>query len=457
MGTRYYLLLTGYVVSSLGNWIYRLTLPLLVLHLTGSALNAATVYILEYLPFLLLSLPGGVYADRFDRRRLLIAGDLAAAAITVVIGVLVTTGVDRLWPLYAAALLLGCVEPIYHPAFQSLLPNLVRDDRIEDANAWMQSGDNIVSLAGPVAAGLAVSLLGYQAAVYIDAGTFVCSAIAIALIRGVGAPAAPPEPGAPPEPAAAPEAAVREAAVQEAAVQEAAAVPATATGPEPAGVPERRSMFADLREGTRYVFTENRVLLAGAVFFAGTNFAIWLVQANFVYYLAEYRHLSATAIGVILSAQGVGALLGAAISARLIRRFFPGRVILGYTALAGATTLLLVVLRNPVTIGLVWGLLFGLSAVNIVAWFTLRQRIVPRHLLGRVVATTRMLAFASIPVAALTAGLLENRLHNVYVIFAAAGLLRLVMAAVGLRTPLGRSPVADSPAPTPAQEANVSG
>jgi MFS family permease len=411
MGTRYYLLLTGYLVSSLGNWVYRLTLPLLVLHLTGSALNTAVVYVLEYVPFLFLSLPGGVWADRFDRRRLLVGGDLVAAAITVGLGLMVTAGVDRLWPIYLAGFALGCVEPIYHPAFQSLLPSLLPDERIETGNAWLQSGDNIVSLAGPVAAGLAVSTLGFQAAIYLDAGTFVLSAVAIALIRGrAGA----------------------------------------ATEPAPAG--PRRPMFADLREGTRYVFTENRVLLAGALFFAGTNFAIWLVQANFVYYLTTYRHFSAGVVGVVLSAQGVGAILGAAVSARLIRRFFPGRVILGYTALAGLGTFGLIVFRDPVTIALVWGLLFGLSAVNVVAWFTLRQRIVPRPLLGRVVATTRMLAFASIPLAGLTGGLLENGLHNVYVIIAAAGVLRLVMAAVGLRSPLGRAPAEPEPRTEPAAE-----
>jgi MFS family permease len=417
MGTRYYLLLTGYLVSSLGNWIYRLTLPLLVLHLTGSALNTAIVYVLEYVPFLFLSLPGGVWADRFDQRRLLIGGDLVAAAITVGLGLMVSTGVDRLWPIYLAGFALGCVEPVYHPAFQSLLPGLLPEDRIETGNAWLQSGDNIVSLAGPVAAGLAVSTLGYEAAVYLDAGTFVFSALAIALIRTPSRT----EPAAPIEDA------------------------------------PRRAMFADLREGTEYVFRQNRVLFAGAVFFAGTNFAIWLVQANFVYYLSTYRHFSAGVIGVILSAQGVGAIVGAAVSPRLIRRFFPGRVILGYTSLAGLATFLLIVLRDPVTIALVWGLLFGLSAVNVVAWFTLRQRIVPRPLLGRVVATTRMLAFASIPLAGLTGGLLENGLHNVYVIIAVAGVLRLAMAAVGLRSPLGHAPVPAAAAPASAEDVGARG
>jgi MFS family permease len=409
MGRRYHLLLGGYLVSSLGNWMYRLTIPLLVLHLTGSPLNAATVYVLEYVPFLLLSLPGGVIADRFDRRRVLIVGDLVAAGIAALIALYVTFGVDHLWVLYVATFVLGCVEPIYHPAFQSLLPGLVRDDQLEHANAWMQSGDNVISLVGPVSAGLAVATVGYEAAVYLDAATFVVSALAIALIGRV-AGSAPDEQRA-----------------------------------------DGRSALAELREGGRYVFRENPVLLAGALFFSGTNFAIWLVQGTFLYYLTEYRHLSPSTIGVILAAQGVGAIVGAAMSAKLIRRFAPGRVILVYTALAGAVTLLLVPLRDPVSITIIWGLLFGLSAVNIVAWFTLRQRIVPRPVFGRVVATTRMLAFASIPVAAFVGGALANAVHNVYIVFALAGVLRLAMAALGTRTPLGRrQPTSPEPEAVPA-------
>jgi MFS family permease len=394
MGRHYHLMLVGFLVSTLGNWVYRLTIPLLVLHLTGSPLDAALLYALEYIPFLLLSLPGGVIADRFDRRRVLIAGDLVAAGIAALIGLYVTLGVDHLWILYAATFVLGCVEPIYHPAFQSLLPDLVPDEKLGVANAWMQSGDNVMSLVGPIIAGLAVALVGYESAVYLDTMTFVVSAIAIALIGRI-AGAAPTD---------------------------------RSDG--------RGSALAELREGGRHVFRENKLLLAGALFFAGTNFAIWLVQGTFVYYLTQYRHLSPSTVGIILSAQGIGAILGAAASARLIRQFAPGRVILGYTALAGLVTLLLIPLRDPVSITVIWAVLFGLSAVNIVAWFSLRQRIVPRPLFGRVVATTRMLAFATIPVAALLGGALEKAAHNVYLVFAIAGLLRLVMAALGTCTPL---------------------
>ncbi|WP_328319435.1 MFS transporter [Streptomyces sp. NBC_00388] len=397
MGRRYYTLLTAYITSSLGNWLYRLALPLLVLKLTGSALSTGAVYAIEYIPFLLLSLPGGVFADRFDRRRMLIFGDLTAAVIATGLALVVSAGSHALWPIYLTAFLLACVEPVYHPAFQSFLPEIVPADRLGPANSWMQSGDNIMSMIGPAAAGGLVMFLGYETTIYVNAATFIISAAAILLIRHTAA--------------------------------------------EGERRPHRKATFGqDIRVALSYVFRRNKVLAAGSLMFTGTNFAIWLIQANFLFYLTTYRHLGPQVIGVVLAAQGVGAVLGAAVAGRLVQKFPPGRILITTTALAGLATLLLIPLRSPFAIGVVWGLLYALGSINPVAWFTLRQKIVPRELLGRVVATTRMLAFASIPVSALLAGALESAFHNMYLIIAVGAVLRLVIAGVAYLSPL-RTPV----------------
>lgn len=397
MGSRYYTLLIAYLTSSLGNWLYRLALPLLVLNLTGSALSTGAVYAVEYIPFLLLSLPGGVFADRFDRRKLLVFGDLTAAVIATALAVVVSTGSTALWPIYLTAFLLACVEPVYHPAFQSFLPEVVPADRLGPANSWMHSGDNVMSMIGPAAAGGLVMFLGYQITIYVNAATFVVSAIAILLIR-----------------------------------------PTAKKGERTP--PPKATFVQDVRVALRYVFRRNPVLAAGSLMFTGTNFAIWLIQANFIFYLTTYRHMSPQVIGVVLAAQGVGAVLGAAVAGRLVQKYPPGRILITTTAVAGLGTLLLIPMRSPLAIGAIWGVLCALGSINPVAWFTLRQKIVPRELLGRVVASTRMLAFASIPVSALLAGALESAFHNMYLIIAIGGLLRLAIAGVAWLSPL-RTPV----------------
>ncbi|WP_253776403.1 MFS transporter [Goodfellowiella coeruleoviolacea] len=410
LGSRYYLLFTAYLVSNAGTWLYRLTLPLLVLHLTGSALQTAALYVLEYGPFLLLSLPGGVFADRFDRKRLLIAGDAVAGVVALALAVFVSLGVTALPVIYLVAFVLACVEPIYHPAFQGLLPDVVAEDELDRANALLQSSDNILSLAGPVLAGGLVALVGYEAAIYVDAGSFVVSALVIAAIR-IGA---------------------RGQGGSGRGRRGRAAAPAR--------------FSADLREAMHYITRGNRTLLAGSLLFTGTNFAIWLVQANLVYYLSTYLHLSSSLVGVVFAAQGAGALLGSLLAPRVIRWLGNGRTIAVSTMTAGLLTALLAVARDVVSVSLVSAVVFALGSMNVVSWFTLRQRIVPRHLLGRVVAATRMLAFSSIPVASAVAGGMEDALHNMYLVIVIGAVLRFAVGAVGSRTSLVR-PVAAEPGP----------
>ncbi|MGW5055633.1 MFS transporter [Actinokineospora sp. NPDC004072] len=395
LGSRFHLLWAAYVISNTGTWIYRLTLPLLVLDLTGSALQTAALYALEYGPFLLLSLPGGVLADRFDRKRLLVVGDLVAGAFALALAVMVSVGAAHIALIYVVALLLSSVEPIYHPAFQGWLPDVVDRANLDRANALLQSSDNVVSLAGPVIAGGLVAFVGFELAIYIDAASFVVSALIILLIRAKSAQA-------------------------------------------PAAAPVR--MVSGIRESLRYIVRENPPLLAGSLLFTGTNFAIWLIQANLVYYLTTYLHLSSTVVGVVFAAQGAGALLGSLIAPRVIRALGNGRTIALSTVAAGLTTALLAVFRDPVGICVVSALVFTLGSMNVVAWFTLRQRIVRRDMLGRVVATTRMIAFSSIPLASIVAGGLESALQNMFLIIVIGAALRALVGVLGLRSSLARTP-----------------
>ncbi|MEU0572705.1 MFS transporter, partial [Nonomuraea sp. NPDC005983] len=178
----YWLLLAAFLTSSLGTWIYRLALPLLVYDLTGSALGTGLVYVMEYLPYLALGMFGGVLADRFDRGRVLVLGDTLCGAITAVLAVVVTVRVRQLWPIYLVASLLAAVDPLYQPAFRAMVPSLVRPERLPQANARIHIGEHAVNMAGPVVGGALVVAFGYQVAVYADAGTFLLSALLIALI-----------------------------------------------------------------------------------------------------------------------------------------------------------------------------------------------------------------------------------------------------------------------------------
>ncbi|RFU37635.1 MFS transporter [Actinomadura logoneensis] len=408
MGARYELLFAAYLTSSFGNWIYKVALPLLVLHRTGSALQTGAVYTLEYAPFLLLSIPGGVLADRFPRRWVLVAGDLGAGLVAAALA-LVVVAHGPLWTIYAAAFLLACAEPVYHPAFQSVIPEIAPPGRLGAANARLYGGDNLLNLLGPVLAGGLVALVGHGPTILLDAATFLVSAGLIALMGRVR-----PAPGQVPE----------------------------------APVPAARSRVRDeIREAARYA-ARHPALRAGALLFAASNLLIWSVQANFVYYVADYHAYGPPLVGLMVGLQGAGALLGATLTHRLLSRGrAPGRLLVLMLGLQGGAFLLLVPARHVPDIGAAWTAVFLCGAVVNVSWFTLRQQITPPALLGRVVATTRMVAYSTIPLGTLAAGTLESSFHDMYAVFAVVGCAHIVMAFAASRTALpkttGKAPVTE--------------
>lgn len=404
MTRNYYLLLSGFFVSTIGDWFYQLALPLLIYDLTRSAMSMAVTYGLAYAPFLLLLPLGGVLADRVDRQRFLIAGDLSSAAIVGLLALLAFVYARQewlIWLIYPMAFALASVSPLYHPSFQSYLPALVDEEHLPHANSWMQSAENLVVVLGPLTGGIMIALLGPTFALLIDMLSFAGSALFIACIR-------------------------------------------LRLSPAPLA-PTRSPLLEPLRQGFHYVWNSS-LLTYGSFLFLGTNFAITLVQANLIFFLASTLHFDPVQIGITFAFTGVGAFGGALIAPQLLKQFQPGRILTITTLGAGLVTFTLFATTNVFTISVPIAVMTALSTINIVTWFTLRQRTVPGHILGRVIATTRLIAFISIPIAAVVGGALVTSTQNMYIIIGLAALLRTLTGGLSFLTPLWRGalPVVES-------------
>jgi predicted MFS family arabinose efflux permease len=379
-------------ISYVGDWLYRLALPLIVYRVTKSPALTAITYAIEYAPYIVLSPLAGVLADRADRRRLLVTGDIVSALVLGVLVLLLHGGVEQVGLVYTAALLLAMVSPFYHPAIQSLVPIVVNEADLTKATARLQTVESVVALAGPLLGGSVIVTLGTTNALLLDAASFAVSALVIAGMR---------------------------------------ARRTVAGG-------GRDGVGAELGEAGRYIRRDD-VILSGAILFASANFAVFLVQANLIYYLSAVRGFRGSLIGVVFAAQGAGALLGSLIAPAFARRFSGGRVILGSTFAAGVITLFLLWARGLVPVSTVIALESAAGTVTAVAWFGLRLRRVPNELLGRVVALTRMVAFASIPAAAVAGGLLLDVTGSLSPLIVGAAAIQVVLGALGVLGPLNRT------------------
>lgn len=189
------LLFAGQIVSQAGDYILYIALPVWLYNLTGSPVAAGSIFLALTLPQLLLSPFAGVFVDRWDRRKTMLAMDLLRAAL--VSGLFLVRSVDSAWIIFVLAFAISCASRFFMPARSALLPRLVPREHLGPANASISFSDAVARLSGPALGGVLVTLWGAHAAVAVDAATFLASAVAIWAMRVPPDPAPSHVPGRP--------------------------------------------------------------------------------------------------------------------------------------------------------------------------------------------------------------------------------------------------------------------
>ncbi len=355
---------TAESVSRLGSQVSLLALPLIAITL----LNASTFQVgllstMEFLPFVLVGLPAGVWVDRLRRRPVLIAGDLGRALALASIPLAYALGVLGIGQLYAVGFATGALTVFFDVAYQSYLPRLVEPDRLVDGNAKLEISSSGASIAGPGLAGALIQLVTAPAAVLVDAASFLASAAFIGRIRRREPPPSRPVAGAP-------------------------------------------GMRREIAEGLRYVLG-HRLLRWTAATTATFNLFSAMTSAVLVLYLVRHFGMSAGLIGLVLSVGNAGWLAGALLAGRLAALAGIGRMTVGATALCGLGALL--VPAAPAAAPIPWLVAaqflvsFGSTTYNI-GQVSIRQAITPPRLYGRMNATMRFMVWGTMPVGAALGG-----------------------------------------------------
>src|SRR5262245_35287203 len=171
-------------ISAFGSTIDDIAFPLVaILVLDASAFEVATLAVFSFLPFILFTLPAGVWVDRLPRRPILIVGDFGRAALYASVPIAYAADVLTLWQLYAVAFLVGAFQVFFDVAYQSYLPSLVERAQIIEGNSKLQVSQSAAQLGGPGIGGVLVQLLTAPYAVLLDALSFVASGVFILGIR----------------------------------------------------------------------------------------------------------------------------------------------------------------------------------------------------------------------------------------------------------------------------------
>jgi MFS family permease len=171
------LLWSGQIISRLGDWLTAIALPFYVYQMTHSALATGSMFMVQTLPPILLGSIAGVWVDRWNHRQTMIVADVARAAFAILFVWVALTG--RLWIAYLAVLIQSTLSLFFDPARNAILPYLVRNEELSEANNLNSIGSDGASLVGPLLGGLIALKIGLGGAAVLDSLTFMISAVLV--------------------------------------------------------------------------------------------------------------------------------------------------------------------------------------------------------------------------------------------------------------------------------------
>jgi MFS family permease len=422
LGVNYWRLWTGSVVSNFGDGVSGVAYPWLASAVTRNPVQIALVGFATRLPWLVFTLPAGVITDRVDRRRLVVLMDVLRMVVTMGVAIAVVVaqadlsgsraigaethtspaGAGFLLPvLYVSATLFGVAEVLRDNAAQTLMPAVVDRENLEMANGRLWGAEMLMnSFVGPPAGGLLLAA-AFSLPFFVDAATFGVAAASLAFLSG------------------------------------------SFRARQPEGVTERRSFGQNLKDGFRWLWNHS-LLRTLAIVLGVLNAAAGAATATLVLFAQEILGLDATGFGLMASAGAVGGIGGSFLAARISRVLGSGTS-LALSLFIGMMTLAVIGITSSAQ--LVW-MMFALGAFTAVLWnvitVSLRQLIIPDHLLGRVNSVYRFFGWGMMPIGIFLGGLLVDGvtglterptgLRSPYLAAALLHLLVLVLAAPRLTT-----------------------
>ncbi len=365
LGAEYWKLWTASAVSNLGDGVARVAAPLLAASLTREPLLVAGLAFAQWLPWLLFALVSGALVDRLDRRQVMWTVDLFRTALIGALGIAVLGGWASMPLLYVVFFLLGTAETLFDTASQTILPQVVPEDRLEKANGRLYSAELVPNnFTGPPLGGF---LFGVAAALpfLIDAGSFAVAAALVLALRGKFRPQ------------------------------------------HPENAPQT-TLRAEIGEGLRWLWG-HRVLRTLAAMVGAMNMLGMAAFATFVLFVQDVLGLGNAQYGFLLTSGAAGGLLGSLVADRIVGRLGTGKALFGVLLLNAGT--FAVIASSPSSF-LVAGML-ALGALASVIWnvitVSFRQAVVPEQLLGRVNSAYRLMASGATALGAPLGGFLAQR------------------------------------------------
>ncbi len=380
LGSSYRKLYLSTAISNMGDGMSTVAYPWLATAITRNPLLVALIAAAQRLPWLVFTLPAGVITDRVDRRKAMVLMDIIRGFLTACVALTVLTQQGTLpapdelenvtgtrgglyLVLLLATLLLGCAEVMRDNCGQTLMPSIVEHKHLERANGRMWSMESVANTFVGPPLGSVFLLIAFSVPFFVDAGTFFAAAALVALIPGAFRAAHPDRVAGEPLP----------------------------------------SWRVDLKEGVRWLYN-NKLLWSMAIILGLMNMASMISGSVFVLFAQDVLNITPLTFSFMMFGFAIGAVIGGYTAPWLSKTLGSGTC-LALTLGSSAVVQIAVGLSSwwPLTALLfAVGVLFG-STWNVIT-VSLRQSIIPPHLLGRVNSVYRFFAWGMMPIGAMLGG-----------------------------------------------------
>jgi MFS family permease len=423
LGASYWKLWSATAISNLGDGVSMVAYPWLASAITRSPILIALAAVASRLPWLIFTLPAGVITDRFDRKKIIVAMDAARGFLTVFVAVMVYWKADSLpklneltnitdlatnWPLYIVAItasfLFGCAEVLRDNTAQTFMPSVVKEEQLEKANGQMWSAESLTnSFIGPPLGSFLIAIAVFVP-FFFDAASFFVAVALLSTITTITKPI---------------------------------------TNVESAKPKVKPNFRVEIKEGFDWLWS-HELLRPMAIILGSMNGISSIAGAAFILFAQEILHTSVLEFAILGTSGAIGGIIGGIYGPKIAKKIGSG------------PSLFLTLLIMPIfeiVIGFLsswevaW-LLLGITTIFAVLWnvitVSLRQSIIPTHLLGRVNSVYRFFAWGTIPIGLLIGGglitLMEHftsrewALRTPYFVTGALGFIILAFAAPRLTT-----------------------
>lgn len=385
----YRLYLSGQMISLIGTWMQAIGQSWLILQLTHSGWQLGLVGALQALPILFFSLFGGIFADRWPKRLIVLVTQGAALLQALLLWILTVTGTIQIWHIYILALLLGFINCLYRPAVQSFAIEMVGPEDLPNAVALNSSLSQLTRIAGPSLGGMIIAVSSVSLLFLLNALSFLAVVVSLLLINS------------------------RKLYVQ-------------VSHHSPTS--EQQKIWQSLQEGLAYVWHTPVVLLmtlvVGLVLLFGSNFGVVLPLLA-----TDVLHVGAAGYGFLSAAMGIGALLSTLWLAWDNRRPTTRDVLTGSLAFCVLLAVFAASRIYPLSLVLIVSVSFAEMAFATQALTSL-QTLVPDHLRGRATSVQVLFFDGSLPLGYLLTGWLAG-LYGAPATLLISALLCLLVVGAG--------------------------